>query len=363
MIVLGYLTAVSAIVPSLLLMWYFHARDVYPEPPKVLWATFGFGVLTIPWVLMTVNPVQKVFDIDGIANPVLGGFIDAFVTAAIPEELFKYVVVYAYCASHDAFDEPMDGIVYGAAASLGFATLENVLYVGGGGLGTGIMRALTAVPGHAFCGVIMGYFIGQAQFRPAERRKLLAAALFFPVMLHGLYDFPLLTGQRFQERAKALSREMTSGETTLASLLLLVFVAALLTEIIWGLRLIKRLRRQQIQQAIAEGAAHNPTHPAADAVRDRLRRPSAVKAWLLLLPGALLASIGGLFALAATWMLFDADASTSEVLGIGVIFGAVPLLVGGTLFGYGLRGLKRLDEWTRRHMFFPGHVTPAGYGR
>ena len=84
----------------------------------------------------------------------------------IPEETFKYLVLTRYSARHRAFDEPMDGIVYGAVASLGFAALENLLYVGSGDLGTAVARAATAVPGHAFTGAIMGYYVGQARFGP-----------------------------------------------------------------------------------------------------------------------------------------------------------------------------------------------------
>jgi RsiW-degrading membrane proteinase PrsW (M82 family) len=116
----------SAIVPALLLMWYFHARDVFPEPPRVLWGTFARGVLTIPGVLLVAVPLD--FGFDQMVNPYANGFGKAFFTAAIPEELFKFVVLYGYGSRHKEFGEPMDGVVYGATASLGIATLENVLY-------------------------------------------------------------------------------------------------------------------------------------------------------------------------------------------------------------------------------------------
>ena len=158
------ITALSAIVPSLLLIWYFHSRDVYPEPPRVIWATFGLGVLTVIPILMVALPVAKL--LGEFENPYVHGLNEAFFTAAIPEELFKFLVVALYCARHKEFDEPMDGIVYGAVASLGFATFENVLYVAQGGAGVAILRALSAVPGHACMGAIMGYFAGLRYWWP-----------------------------------------------------------------------------------------------------------------------------------------------------------------------------------------------------
>src|ERR1051325_6229540 len=158
-------------VPTFLLLGYFRARDLNPEPAKMLWATFALGVLicfpVLPfewaseWILSPLKP-----------SPYFHGFFDALFGAAMPEEFFKFLVVALFCARSKEFDEPMDGIVYGAVASLGFASLENIGYVfgEGGGMGIAMLRALTAVPGHAFMGAIMGYFIGQARFGvPAAR--------------------------------------------------------------------------------------------------------------------------------------------------------------------------------------------------
>jgi RsiW-degrading membrane proteinase PrsW (M82 family) len=78
--------------------------------------------------------------------------------------------------------------------SLGFAALENVLYVMQSGFETGIMRAFTSVPGHAIFGVFMGYFYGhaklaEAQGRASEMREYLTLSLLVPLLLHGVYDF------------------------------------------------------------------------------------------------------------------------------------------------------------------------------
>ncbi|MEO0086271.1 MAG: PrsW family glutamic-type intramembrane protease, partial [candidate division WOR-3 bacterium] len=88
-----------------------------------------------------------------------------------------------------------DGIMYSITASLGFATLENILYVLSGGFGVGVMRAFLAVPAHAFNGVLMGYFLGEAKFAGTIRRShlLSAVALALAVLAHGVYDFIVFT--------------------------------------------------------------------------------------------------------------------------------------------------------------------------
>lgn len=236
-----YLTVPAAVVPSLLFIWYFYRRDVFPEPRGLLLATFGLGVLVVFPVLCVALPVLLLFSQPlAEVSPVLGGLTAGFLTAGIPEEFFKFVVVAGYCARRREFDEPMDGIVYGAVASLGFATLENVLYVGSGGLGLALGRAFTAVPCHAFLGAIMGYFVGQAKFRPQHRTALLATGLLLPMLLHSLYDTPLMILQK------------EGGNLVNAHVLISLGLVALPFALLAGMGittvvLVQRLRRDQLR--------------------------------------------------------------------------------------------------------------------
>ena len=84
----------------------------------------------------------------------------------------------------------MDGVVYGAVASLGFATIENLLYCASGDLGTALGRAFTAVPAHAAFGAIMGYTFARRHFA-GQSNGLFGPALWLPVLLHGVYDWML----------------------------------------------------------------------------------------------------------------------------------------------------------------------------
>ena len=73
------------------------------------------------------------------------------------------------------------------------AAVENMMYVFQSGMQTGLIRALTAVPAHALFGITMGYYIGLARFIPAKKQGLLLKAVFYPIVLHGLYNFILFS--------------------------------------------------------------------------------------------------------------------------------------------------------------------------
>ncbi len=182
-----------ALLPAVLLLRYFISKDSFPEPTRVVLTTFGLGCVIILPVIPVALGLMWIVETLGLSAPLAGALV-AFMGAAIPEEGFKWLVLHRYCLRHSAFDEPMDGIVYGAAAGLGFAALENVLYVASGGVAVAVARGLTAVPMHAALGVIMGEYFGRARFAEgAERRRLLWRAWLIPMALHGLYDLPLLT--------------------------------------------------------------------------------------------------------------------------------------------------------------------------
>ena len=127
-------------------------------------------------------------------------FFMSFIRAAFLEEMMKFFVIVFYCLHLDHFDEPMDALVYGVAASLGFAVIENWEYVIGASKDgieyakdVAFIRSFTAIPLHALAGVFMGFFLMNAVFQKNNRKFFLFLSLFFPVCLHGLYDLILFS--------------------------------------------------------------------------------------------------------------------------------------------------------------------------
>ena len=96
----------------------------------------------------------------------------AFIVAALTEEGMKFLAFYFFFWKNRNFNERFDGIVYAVYISLGFAGIENILYVFTGGYSVGVIRALTAVPAHALFGIVMGYYFGMAKFNPGRTYNL-----------------------------------------------------------------------------------------------------------------------------------------------------------------------------------------------
>lgn len=183
---------ILSLAPVLIIAGYIYFRDKYEkEPIKLLiFALLAGAIIVIP-ILFVEQFLDSFTDFfPGLTSAAW----NAFVVAAFSEELFKYIALYLLIWKSPEFNEKFDGIVYAVFISLGFAAVENVMYVLEGGIRTGMMRAITAVPAHAIFGVTMGFYFGLAKFYKKERKTLKMKALFFPILLHGIYDFILMTG-------------------------------------------------------------------------------------------------------------------------------------------------------------------------
>jgi protease PrsW len=183
---------ILSLAPVVIIAAYIYYRDKYEkEPLRLLLKALVAGVII-------VIPVIFVEQFLSLFQPLFPGIFNAayhgFVVAAFTEESFKFIALYLLFWRTHTFNEKFDGIVYASFISLGFAGVENVLYVFEYGASTGITRALTAVPAHAIFGVTMGFYAGQARFYDKLKIQLLKKALLLPIFLHGIYDFILMTG-------------------------------------------------------------------------------------------------------------------------------------------------------------------------
>jgi len=172
-----------AIAPGLALFSYFYLRNqISAEPSRTLFHTFIYGaILTFPILF-----IQHVFMVENIMQ---SSFINNVLFSSSLEEFFKWFILVMAIYQHVEFDDPYDGILYGASISLGFATVENILYLLTYGLDTAFLRAILPVSSHAIFGVVMGYYLGRAKFAQSENsRPLLFVALIAPIGLHMMYN-------------------------------------------------------------------------------------------------------------------------------------------------------------------------------
>jgi protease PrsW len=184
-----------SLAPILIIAFYIYSRDKYEkEPLSFLLRALLTGVL----IVLPVVLIEKLLTIPsesmaGLSNAAY----TAFIVAALTEEGMKFIAFYFFFWKNRNFNERFDGIVYAVFIALGFAGIENLLYVFTGGYSVGLIRALTAVPAHALFGIIMGYYFGIAKYNPDRRTTYLILAFFLPFLFHGLYDFLLMSNSLF----------------------------------------------------------------------------------------------------------------------------------------------------------------------
>ena len=190
------LIIIVALLPAVLLWGYIWKSDKKKEPTSWLVKATWYGVLIclpvalVEWVINSV-----LFYPDGHPTTLFGTTADAFFVAAIPEESFKLLALWLVLKKNPYFDEHFDGIVYAVCVGLGFAGLENLLYLFGNmeeWVSVAILRSLLTVPGHYAFAILMGYYYSKYHFVDRSR-KTAAMIIVAPVLVHGLYDALLMT--------------------------------------------------------------------------------------------------------------------------------------------------------------------------
>lgn len=187
-----------AIAPGIAIALFVYFRDKYEkEPFRLLRGCFLFGLLSlVPAAVIELLEGVVGFDEQGNMLQIL---LYAVIGVGLVEELSKYFFLQVYAYPKAAFNEPFDGIVYSVMIAMGFATGENIMYAFSHGLETTLVRMFTAVPLHATCGVIIGFYVGLAKFRPGPVKYILTGLL-LATLIHGAYDFFL-----FQQDYPALT--------------------------------------------------------------------------------------------------------------------------------------------------------------
>lgn len=191
----------AAVIPAAVLLIYVYRKDrIEKEPDSLLLQLVLFGGLStlLAVVAETVGATLLALLLPGGEEHPAYGFWMFFVVVGLSEELFKYLVLRWRTWRSPQFNCRFDGVVYAVFVSLGFALWENVGYVLMYGMGAALMRAVTAVPGHASFGVFMGAcysFARQSANRGAAGRSRVWnwLAVLLPAVIHGCYDYIALS--------------------------------------------------------------------------------------------------------------------------------------------------------------------------
>lgn len=190
---------VIAITPGIALALSVYFTDRYDkEPLTLLIKVFVLGALSV----IPTAFVEKFLLNFNVFSGLLSAAFTAFIVAGLTEEFFKRGVVLLTAFKSRAFDEKLDGIVYAIFSALGFATIENIMYVVfrfSTNPHIGLYRGVFSVPAHMLFAVTMGYYLSLAKFADDEknRKKYLRKSWFVPAALHGIFNFILMTQLSF----------------------------------------------------------------------------------------------------------------------------------------------------------------------
>ncbi|THD53158.1 MAG: PrsW family intramembrane metalloprotease [Bradyrhizobium sp.] len=300
----------AAVAPALLILWLVVAAGERPEPPVKVWTAFLLGAASILLLGAARAPIMAV--LAAPENPWVAQAMHSLFAVALPEEAVKLLVIVAVSARRRPFADPMDTVVYGAAAGLGFAAYENLAYLVQHAemwQSLAALRSVLTVPFHGALGIIAGAYLAIARsgtalgahrhHRDWARISSRILVLFGPTALHAAFDFPLLTLQKNPDIADG-ARIMLGSASVLIGASSIAFAA----------RLVRRV-----------GHHHAPRTEVARERLSQLRRM-----WALLVVGGGAGFAGLTFMLSSIhhWLL-NPDRNVALVL---VPVGLVSIVVG-----------------------------------
>lgn len=186
---------ILAVAPAIALVFFIYSFDKYEkEPISLLLKIFFWGAFSVIPIIFVEDILMSFNIFSGLSS----AFYISFIVAGFTEEFFKRLVVMKTAFNTSYYSEKLDGIVYSAIASLGFAAVENIMYVAisfKDDISVGITRAFLSVPAHMLFGVTMGYYLSLSKYAqsPKEKKKYYSKSLIVPMILHGTFNFILLS--------------------------------------------------------------------------------------------------------------------------------------------------------------------------
>jgi protease PrsW len=259
----------AAVAPALLILWLVVAADERPGPPLKVWTAFVLGAASISLLGVLRAPFAAL--LAAPENPWVAQVVHSVLGVALPEETVKILVIVAVAARRRPFADPMDTVVYGAAAGLGFAAYENLAYLVQHAemwQSLAALRSVLTVPFHGALGVIAGAYLAIARsgtalgahrhHRDWARISSRILVLLGPVALHAGFDFPLLTLQQNPDIDPSIRLALGSASVLIG-----------VSGIAFAVRLVRRVGRHHA--------------PRTDIARERLSQLRRM--WALLVVG------------------------------------------------------------------------------
>ena len=181
-----------AIAPGLAICVFIFYKDIYNKEPKFnLIVSFGLGCIAILPAILFEKSFNSTLD-----GTITGVAVFSYAIVAFSEEFSKFLGLRLYSYNKKSFDEPLDGIVYAVMVSMGFATVENLMYVvNSQDMKIAFMRMFLSVPAHATFAVVMGYYVGKAKFNSKNSFILMLTGILGAIFFHGTYDFFLFVNE------------------------------------------------------------------------------------------------------------------------------------------------------------------------
>lgn len=198
------LLIISAL-PVILIGYFIYNKDREKEPLSIIIKTICGGVASC-FIVMYITDILSLFipmlKANTSSQTYMELIIHALVGVALIEELSKLLMLYNISYNDKNFDETYDMIIYSVFVSLGFALIENILYVFRKGITIGLIRALISIPAHTCNGIFMGYYLMQSKIfliknDNIKRQKNIIFSLLVPTILHGIYDYCLFIGNEY----------------------------------------------------------------------------------------------------------------------------------------------------------------------
>ena len=300
----------AAIAPALLILWLVIAADERPGPAPKIWTAFLLGAASISLLGVVRAPFLRL--LVAPENPWIAQALHSVFGVALPEETVKILVIFAVSTRRRPFADPMDTVVYGAAAGLGFAAYENLAYLVQHAemwRALAALRSVLTVPFHGALGVIAGAYLAIARSGTAlgahrhnrdwARLSSWMLVLLAPLGLHAAFDFPLLTLQQNPD-INSTTRLILGSASVLIGF----------SSIAFAIRLVRRVGRHHA--------------PRTDLARERLGQLRRM--WALLVVGGGAGFIGVVFVLTSIhhWLV-NPDRNVSLVL---IPIGLVSIVIG-----------------------------------